>query len=315
FQLLTTAICYGFLFWQMKLELINLKKQTANGLRTSRNKATPNSLDRCVPFFWTMRNIIKILILILPTIYCVGQKNDKGIPIERQVQLNQIIELMRQNNISGLADRVMYPIKRPNPIPDIKNKQEFIKYYKTLFDTEFKMKMTNTTFDSTNTINTYTGFGLFDGDIWLYDDGRIMTINHSSPEERKILESLKQQTEKKIHASVKPWKRNIYVCETDKFLIRVDLMQDNDLRYVSWSKPKHIKDKPDIILFNGVQEIQGTMGGVTFTFQNGEYFYKVDQVDMAETDEQVGLFLRIYKNKHDLEEYKDLASYKCKELK
>jgi hypothetical protein len=34
------------LFWQMKLELINLKKQTANGLRTSRNKATPNSLDR-----------------------------------------------------------------------------------------------------------------------------------------------------------------------------------------------------------------------------------------------------------------------------
>jgi hypothetical protein len=35
------------LFWQMKLELINLKKQTVNGLRTSRNKATPNSLDRC----------------------------------------------------------------------------------------------------------------------------------------------------------------------------------------------------------------------------------------------------------------------------
>jgi hypothetical protein len=49
FQLLTTAICYGFLFWQMKLELINLKKQTANGLRTSSNKATPNSLDRYAP--------------------------------------------------------------------------------------------------------------------------------------------------------------------------------------------------------------------------------------------------------------------------
>jgi hypothetical protein len=30
----------------MKFELINLKKQTANGLSTSRNKATPNSLDR-----------------------------------------------------------------------------------------------------------------------------------------------------------------------------------------------------------------------------------------------------------------------------
>jgi hypothetical protein len=30
----------------MKLELINLEKQTANGLSTSRTKATPNSLDR-----------------------------------------------------------------------------------------------------------------------------------------------------------------------------------------------------------------------------------------------------------------------------
>ncbi|MCZ8022524.1 MAG: hypothetical protein ACK57K_03185 [Chryseotalea sp.] len=37
----------------MKLELINLNKQTANGLRTSRNKATPNSLDRCGQACWT----------------------------------------------------------------------------------------------------------------------------------------------------------------------------------------------------------------------------------------------------------------------
>jgi len=29
------------------LESINLEKQTANGLSTSRTKATPNSLDRC----------------------------------------------------------------------------------------------------------------------------------------------------------------------------------------------------------------------------------------------------------------------------
>jgi hypothetical protein len=38
-QPLTTAICYGFLFWQMKSKLINLKKQTANGKSFSRNKS------------------------------------------------------------------------------------------------------------------------------------------------------------------------------------------------------------------------------------------------------------------------------------
>ncbi|MCZ8023856.1 MAG: hypothetical protein O9294_19005 [Cytophagales bacterium] len=31
----------------MKLELINLNKQTANRQSNSRTKATPNSLDRC----------------------------------------------------------------------------------------------------------------------------------------------------------------------------------------------------------------------------------------------------------------------------
>lgn len=262
-----------------------------------------------------MKNIFKIVILILPTIYCAGQKNNKGIPIERQVQLDQLIELIRQNNRMGLAEKVMYPLSRPNPVPDIKNKQEFVKYYTTLFDTAFKKKLIDTEFDSTNTIDTYTGFGLLNGEIWLFDDGRIMTFNHSSPEEIKLIETLKQQTEKRIHASVKPWQRNLYVCETDKFLIRVDQMDNSDIRYVSWSKPKHIEDKPDIILYHGVQEFQGTMGGITYTFKNREYFYVVDQVNMAETDEEVGLFIRIYKSKHDLEEYQDLATYKCKQLK
>ncbi|MFN4947110.1 MAG: hypothetical protein ACK5FG_10405, partial [Chryseotalea sp.] len=46
------------LFWQMKLESINLEKQTANGLSTSRTKATPNSLDRCGQYIGTDRNTL-----------------------------------------------------------------------------------------------------------------------------------------------------------------------------------------------------------------------------------------------------------------
>jgi hypothetical protein len=87
------------------------------------------------------------------------------------------------------------------------------------------------------------------------------------------------------------------------------------LRYIAWSKPKTITEKPDLILSHGVQEFQGTMGGVTYTFSNGQYYYQVDQRDMAELEDQIGLFLRIFDNKKDLKDEKELTSYRCLELK
>lgn len=202
-----------------------------------------------------------------------------------------------------------------NPVPNIRNKEEFIRYYSRVFDSAFIAKLINTKFDSTNTINHYIGFGLFNGDIWLYDDGRIMTVNYQSPAEKELLRKIQSETEKRIHPSVKPWVRNIVVCENEKFLVRVDLMEDEKLRYVCWSKPKQISDKPDLILYNGVQEFQGTMGGVTYTFQNDNYYYQIDEVNMAETEEKAGVFLRIFKSKNDLENYNAFANYKCHEIK
>lgn len=264
----------------------------------------------------TVCNIHSILLfLVLTTDNCIGQNNINGIPEERQKQLDTLILLIKKNNVTELADRVLYPIKRPNPVPDIHNKSEFIRYYPTLFDSAYKAKLIDTKFESTNTIDHLTGFGLFRGDIWLYDDGRIMTVNYQSPAETQLIAKLQLETEKRIHSSVKPWKKNIIVCETEIFLVRIDLMEDNTLRYISWKKPKQISDEPDLILFNGVQEFQGTKAGVTYTFQNNDRYYQVAEVDMAESDDKLGFFLRIYKSKNDLENYNAFTNNKCYELK
>jgi hypothetical protein len=248
------------------------------------------------------------IIFIISSINCFSQ-TEKGIPEERQEQLETIIDLVRNDQIIELSKKILYPIKRQNPLPDIETREEFILYYPILFDSIFKAKLTNTKFDSTNTINHYTGFGLFRGDIWLYDNGDIMTINYQSSKELELLNKLHTEIEEKIHKSVSNWKKNILVCETDKFLIRVDLLENNDLRYISWNKPKKITDKPDLILLKGVQEFQGTMGGVTYTFQNQDWTYQIDRVEMAETDDKLGLYLRLYQN--GIEK----ASYKTKEIK
>ncbi len=57
----------------MKRELINLKKQTANGLSTSRTKATPNSLDRCGQLANKVKSFILILGLLVTTLDNFGQ--------------------------------------------------------------------------------------------------------------------------------------------------------------------------------------------------------------------------------------------------
>ena len=242
-----------------------------------------------------MTRILTILFLLGLTINCVGQTSN-GIPEERQKQLDTLTEFIKHDRVLELADRMLYPIKRPNPIPDIETREQFVLYYLILFDSAFKNKLTSTTFDSSNTIDRYNGFGIYNGDLWLYDDGRIMTINYSSEQEQELLKQLHQETESKIHSSVDDWKLNILVCQTDKFLIRIDLMENNELRYISWSKTKNIGDKPDLILFDGKQEFQGTMGGVTYTFENGNWTYTIDRVEMAESDDKLGLYLRVYQD-------------------
>jgi hypothetical protein len=83
------------------------------------------------------------------------------------------------------------------------------------------------------------------------------------------------------------------VCKSDKFIIRIDLTDDLYLRYASWSFPKSISDKPDLILINGIEEFHGTSGGVTYTFQNSKWKYVIDKVNICEKDEDCGLFFKL----------------------
>jgi hypothetical protein len=234
------------------------------------------------------------LILIIGQQICA--QNLDTIPSFRKSQIDKIVDLIKNENISQLSDLIKYPLKRPNPIPNIENRNAFILYYKILFDSDFKKKITNAVYTTNNTIDRYDGFGLFQGDIWINENGFITAINHNSDSEKILKKALDDETKRIINPIVSKWKDNIIVCKSDKFLIRIDLLDDNSIRYVSWSTSKKISDKPELILNKGVLEFQGTMGGETYTFKNGDWTYIVDNVRMCETAEKCGLFLRLINN-------------------
>ena len=236
---------------------------------------------------------LAFLFLLGTPLIGVGQASKK-ISENRQQQIGTLVELIKNDRVSELATRISYPLKRPNPIPNIESPTQFILYYPTLFDTAFKHKLTTTTFNSSNTIDRYNGFGLFRGDVWLNDEGNIMTVNYNSEQELALLNQLHLEAEYRSHSSIKDWKENILVCQTEKFLIRIDLMNNDGLRYISWSGTKDIGKKPDLVLFNGKMEFQGTMGGEVYTFKNGDWVYKINHVKMAESAEALGFYIEVY---------------------
>jgi len=243
-----------------------------------------------------MKILITKIFLFLVFIQQINAQNIDTIPAFRKNQIDKIVDLIKNEDISQLSDLIQYPLNRPNPIPNIDNKDAFILYYNILFDADFKKKIINSVYTTNNTIDRYDGFGLFQGDIWLNEKGLITTINHNSDSEMSLKRTLEIETKRLINPVVNKWKENIIVCKSDKFHIRLDLLDDNSIRYTSWSSSKKISDKPDLILYNGIQEFQGTMGGVTYTFKNGDWTYIVDDVKMCETDDKCGLFLRLLNN-------------------
>ena len=88
-------------------------------------------------------------------------------------------------------------------------------------------------------------------------------------------------------------KMNLIYCENDDFTIKVDRLNNNNLRYIAWNKPKSVSEKPDLILYNGRSERQGTGGGYHFFFENGKWSYVIENEIAGES---MGVYLNLTKS-------------------
>jgi hypothetical protein len=93
-------------------------------------------------------------------------------------------------------------------------------------------------------------------------------------------------------------KQNLIYAENDKLIIKIDRYNDDTLRYISWNKQK--TEKPTLILSNGIVEKQGSMGGYIYTFQNQDLTYIINDVQMGETEESMGVFLKLIQNEKEI---------------
>lgn len=93
----------------------------------------------------------------------------------------------------------------------------------------------------------------------------------------------KNSKNKNFHESVKVYKNNVYSVQTKKFIIRVDELENGELRYSSWGGDKNISSEPSLILYNGERIFEGSGGNNYTEFNNGNLKYIVWENRISET--------------------------------
>lgn len=217
-------------------------------------------------------------LLILNFSIALGQE----LPKKYQLIVSRLIENIRLDNKRAVADLISYPLNREYPIPCVKSKQEFIRRYSEIIDSNLKQIIISSKPAKDWSEMGWRGIMLNNGQLWLNENGQVIAINYQSSVEKALLDKLILADKKSIHPSISEYSKPVYVLETSKFRIRIDDLGNSEFRYSSWSKTKSMSDKPDLILINGKMEYDGSGGNQNFVFENGEYVYECLIIEIGE---------------------------------
>lgn len=217
------------------------------------------------------KSILIVLVLIFSLNNCFSQLSKP----EYVTVVEYFVDCIKKSDIEKLDSLISYPIERPYPVPPINNKQDFIKRYTEIFDDSLTSLITNSNIKEDWKDMGWRGIMLHNGIVWLDYNGKFLTTNYSSEKEKTIEKNWIEYERNLLHTSLKKFNKPIHTLETDKFIIRVDLLENKEYRYASWSKEFDISQKPDLVINNGEKTYDGSGGNHYFIFTNGMYSYRV----------------------------------------
>jgi len=225
-----------------------------------------------------MKKTVALIIICFNLTLLSGQ----DLSIKNQKIVRNFIETVKTKNKDKICSLVRYPLTREYPIPEVKNKNELLKRFDEVFD----IKLVNLILKSK--VNTdwsdvgWRGIMLFDGEVWLDFDGKLIGVNYQSQFEKKKKEELIKIQRNSLHESLRVFKSPVCILETSKYRIRIDDMGNNKFRYASWRLQQNISEKPKMLLLDGKVEFDGSGGNHSYIFKSGKYTYECGIVEMGE---------------------------------
>lgn len=221
--------------------------------------------------------------------------------------IHPFINAVKENNPEKIADLFVYPISRPSPIPDIRNKEEFLEKYEIRIDEELKQRIINP--DNWDVMGS-RGIMLDNGSVWLDNDGYILTkLYMPTSKEKENIKKLIQNDKDNLYPPLKNFEHNTLFFKIEKGIGRIDLLphttkniiEEDKYQYAFWSNGKEMSDEPDVILKNGFMTVEGNPGSERtgrnerYIFKSGTYTYSFNLNNIARNDMNYRE-LNIYKN-------------------
>lgn len=209
--------------------------------------------------------------------------------------IKTIITLFKEKDIDRISNKISYPLYRQYPIPPVKDKEEFKKRFNEIFDQILIDKIANSKISQWSEVG-WRGIMLDNGDLWMTNsDGVITAVNYQSDTEKKLRTNLIAKDKENLHILLKTFQSPVYKIKTNKYLIRIDELSNNNYRYASWKIEERETSIPDIVLNNGQIEYLGSGGNHIITFLKGIYTYIVYRNIIGE-DNSSDITLEIEKN-------------------
>lgn len=230
--------------------------------------------------FLTMKKISLALLFVSITYLACSQEETLNKKY-RSIVIS-FINAVKSGDVEKLSSKIKYPLNRAYPIPPIKNKQEFVKRYKEIFDDNLAKKIVNSKPETDWSDVGWRGIMLLRGELWLDTDGKLIAVNHQSKLEAEEQARLINVEKSSVHPSIGNFEQPVLVFETAQYRIRIDDLGNDNYRYASWSIKSKMSDKPKLILTNGKFKPDGSAGNHNYQFKSGDYIYTCLIIVMGE---------------------------------
>ncbi|TDW50243.1 hypothetical protein EV144_102679 [Flavobacterium sp. 270] len=239
--------------------------------------------------------ILSLFLIVLSVNFAPAQ----DLKPEYQKGIIYFIDCVKNNKKEAVAGLIKFPFGREYPIPVVKNKAEFIKRYDQIFDTTLKNKIIKSNPAKDWSQMGWRGIMLYQGDVWMDEEGHLISINYQSKAESDLKAKLIKGQQNALHPSIAKFKAPVCVLETSKFRIRIDDLGNDNYRYASWSLNQKMSEKPDLVITNGKFVADGSGGNHHYEFKKGIFLYECDIIVLGE-DSSPPARLIIYQNAKEI---------------
>ncbi|MDR6543320.1 hypothetical protein ABIC56_003317 [Acinetobacter bereziniae] len=213
-----------------------------------------------------MKNLLIFITILSSSTAFADNLNSQQL---KDVQL--VIALFKQKNISAISNHIVYPLAREEPLPSIQPPTEMKQRFNQVFDAKLIQNIANSKPSQWQSVG-WRGVMLDSGTVWL-EGHQIKAVNYSSDAEQKLKAQLISQQKQKLHPSLRNFSKPDLQFKTTKFQIRIDEMPNGQYRYAAWGVNQSQTEIPDLILNQGKVVMDGSGGDHHYIFNSGGYQY------------------------------------------